>query len=283
MGDPTITTLELWGAEYQENNAILCKMEDRNILEEICKRERCPITFVGVVTGDGFVSLIESKANFEEEWTRDKLANMKDIPFDMHLKEILGDMPRKEFHLQREEKILSNLNIPSNKNFSGFVNDVLSVMSVGSKRFLTNKVDRCVTGLIAQQQCVGPLHTPLCDYAVTAVSYFSFEGIATSIGTQPLKGLITAKSGARMSVAEAISNLVFVGISELADVKCSGNWMWAAKLPGQGALLYDACKEMCSIMKELNIAVDGGKDSLSMAARVKGLSNFIFVYNLTNL
>lgn len=81
-------------------------------------------------------------------------------------------------------------------------------------------------------------------------------------------GLLNAESMARMCVAEALSNLVFVKISELADVKCSGNWMWAAKLPGEGAKLFDACTEMCKIMKELHIAVDGGKDSLSMAAKV---------------
>lgn len=142
------------------------------------------------------------------------------------------------------------------------------MVSVGSKRFLTNKVDRSVTGLIAQQQCVGPLQVPLADYCICAASYFSTEGIASSIGTQPLKGIICPRAGARMSVAEALSNLVFVGISSLADVKCSGNWMWPAKLPGEGAKLYLACQEMCEFMKELNIAIDGGKDSLSMATRV---------------
>ncbi|KAL5012976.1 hypothetical protein ScPMuIL_011527 [Solemya velum] len=53
-----------------------------------------------------------------------------------------------------------------------------------------------------------------------------------------------------------------------SDVKCSSNWMWPAKLPGEGAALYDACKAMCDVMEKLGIAVDGGKDSLSMAARV---------------
>lgn len=135
-------------------------------------------------------------------------------------------------------------------------------------RYLTNKVDRCVTGLIAQQQCVGPLHTPLADVAVIATSYFSVEGIASSIGEQPIKGLVNAAAGARMTVAEALSNLVFAKISNLQDVKCSGNWMWPAKLPGEGAALYEACSAMCLLMMELGIAIDGGKDSLSMAARV---------------
>lgn len=142
------------------------------------------------------------------------------------------------------------------------------MLFISFNRFLTNKVDRCVTGLIAQQQCVGPLHTPLADFAVTTVSHLTFEGVATSIGMQPTKGVISATAAARMSVAEAVSNLAFVKISELGDVKCSGNWMWAAKLPGEGAKMYEACKAMCDVMTELNIAVDGGKDSLSMAARV---------------
>lgn len=172
------------------------------------------------------------------------------------------------YNLNTEKRQLEKLSLPADLDLPSALKTLLSVVSVGSKRFLTNKVDRSVTGLIAQQQCVGPLQVPLSDYAVCAASYFSTEGIASSIGTQPLKGMICPRAGARMSVAEALSNLVFVGISGLADVKCSGNWMWPAKLPGEGAKLYVACQEMCQFMAQLNIAVDGGKDSLSMATRV---------------
>lgn len=267
LGDPTINALELWGAEYQENNAILCRPEDRRLLEDICERERCPINFVGVVTGNGFVTLLEQETDFNKFLDRKDIPS--NVPFDMNLIDVLGEMPRKEYNLERLEMIFKPLQLPEDDNrYQNFMDRVLSILSVGSKRFLTNKVDRCVTGLVVQQQCVGPLHTPLADYALTQVSHFTKNGIATSIGTQPIKGLISAAAGARMSVAEAISNLVFVGITELADVKCSGNWMWAAKLPGEGAKMVDACKAMCTMMEELNIAVDGGKDSLSMASRV---------------
>uniref|UniRef100_A0A336M968 Phosphoribosylformylglycinamidine synthase n=1 Tax=Culicoides sonorensis TaxID=179676 RepID=A0A336M968_CULSO len=270
LGDPTITALELWGAEYQENNAILCKPEDRKVLEEICARERCPISFVGFVTGEGFVTLIEGPTDAEKYAKRENRESWGDLPFDMHLKEVLGEMPKKEFQLNHTEQTFKPLELPAfGDTYNEALLNVLSLMTVGSKRFLTNKVDRCVTGLVAQQQCVGPLHTPLADCAITAVSHFTHQGIATSIGTQPIKGILSAAAGARMSVAEALSNLVFAGITELPDVKCSGNWMWAAKLPGEGAKLFDACKAMCDVMKILQIAVDGGKDSLSMAARIK--------------
>ncbi|KAH7985280.1 hypothetical protein HPB52_024212 [Rhipicephalus sanguineus] len=193
LGDPTITTMELWGAEYQESDAIL-RPEDK---EYFCASQR------------------ESVAPF---------ALLAKDPVDLDLESVLGDMPR--------------------------------------------KVDRCVTGLVAQQQCVGPLHTPLADVAVVSLSYFDKVGSATAIGEQPVKGLLSAAAGARMSVAESVTNLMFAQVTSLQDVKCSGNWMWAAKLPGEGAALHEACQAMCSSMAALGIAVDGGKDSLSMAARV---------------
>ncbi|MDP2279373.1 MAG: phosphoribosylformylglycinamidine synthase subunit PurQ, partial [Nitrospirota bacterium] len=144
----------------------------------------------------------------------------------------------------------------------------MRLVSVGSKRFLTNKVDRSVTGLIARQQCAGPLHLTVSDVAVIAQSHFGLTGAAISIGEQPIKTLINPSAMARLSVGEALTNIVWAKISKPEDIKCSGNWMWAAKLPGEGARLYDAAVAVQDIMLELGIAIDGGKDSLSMAARV---------------
>ena len=132
------------------------------------------------------------------------------------------------------------------------------------------QVDRSVTGLVAQQQCVGPLHTPVADVAVISLSHFNTVGAATSIGEQPIKTLVNPSAGARMAVGEALTNLVFALVSNLLDVKCSANWMWPAKLPGEGAALYDACRAMCDVLSAIGVAVDGGKDSLSMAARIGG-------------
>ncbi|KAB0796519.1 hypothetical protein PPYR_10580 [Photinus pyralis] len=255
LGDPTINALELWGAEYQESNALLCNKEDVDLLKKICERERCPVNFVGEVTGTGKVALILDE-------------DAKVQPFNLDLEHVLGKMPQKVFNLRRVPKILEPLSLPQPLSIYQALDHVLRLPSVASKRYLTNKVDRCVTGLIAQQQCVGPLHTPLADVAVTAISHFGYEGIATSIGEQPIKGLLDNGAGARMTVAEALSNLVFAVISDIRDVKCSGNWMWAAKMAGEGAALFDTCKAMCEFMSQLGIAIDGGKDSLSMAARV---------------
>ncbi|XP_003747373.1 phosphoribosylformylglycinamidine synthase [Galendromus occidentalis] len=255
LGDPTINTMELWGAEYQENDAILCKAEDREVLQQISKRERCPVNFVGEVTGTGRIVLEEHDGQ-------------KRPPVDLDLESVLGHMPSKTFRLDSYKRPLKALKLPDGLQMTDALHRVLRLPSVASKRFLTSKVDRCVTGLVAQQQCVGPLHTPLADVAVVALSYFDKVGGATSIGEQPVKGILSPSAGARMSVAEAVTNLMFARISCLRDVKCSGNWMWPAKLPGEGGALVEACKAMCDTMAALGIAVDGGKDSLSMAARV---------------
>ena len=105
-------------------------------------------------------------------------------------------------------------------------------------------------------------------------SHFGLTGAAISIGEQPIKGLISPQAMARMSVGEALTNIVWAKVSALEDIKCSGNWMWAAKLPGEGARLYDAAIALRDILPALGIAIDGGKDSLSMAAKVVGRSGY---------
>merc|ERR1719409_1250351 len=98
-------------------------------------------------------------------------------------------------------------------------------------------------------------------------------GAATAIGEQPLKGLpgnpAACRAMARLAVAEALTNLMWIKITSLDSVKASGNWMWAAKLEGEGPKMYDAAGALSDVMVELGVAIDGGKDSLSMAARVQ--------------
>nr|DBA18955.1 TPA: hypothetical protein GDO54_014845 [Pyxicephalus adspersus] len=264
LGDPTLSVLEIWGAEYQESNALLLRPTDAEFLRSVCCRERSPVDFVGRITGDGRIVLV----NGSEEDPKPDHSDRNSVPVDLELEWVLGKMPRKEFVLNRVVPDLRPLVLPSSLTIRQALERVLRLPSVASKRYLTNKVDRSVTGLVAQQQCVGPLHTPLADVAVVALSYTDTVGGATAIGEQPIKGLLNPAAGARMAVGEALTNLVFAVITDLKDVKCSGNWMWAAKLPGEGAALYDACVAMCDVMAQVGIAVDGGKDSLSMAARV---------------
>nr|XP_032511020.1 phosphoribosylformylglycinamidine synthase isoform X1 [Danaus plexippus plexippus] len=270
LGDPTITTLELWGAEYQENDALLCTKKNRDVLEGICRRERCPVSFVGEVTGDGFMSLVEDKYNNEylNRNNRLKPEIKSKMPYDLHLEAVLGNMPRKTFDLRQDKRTKLPLNLPADVTVEKALDRVLRLVNVASKRYLTNKVDRCVSGLVAQQQCVGPLHTPLADCAIISLSYYDLVGSATSIGTQNIKGLLDPAAGARMSLGEALTNLVFAGISELGDVKCSGNWMWPGKTGAEGAALVRACKAVSDVMSVLGVAIDGGKDSLSMCASV---------------
>ncbi|KAM5152249.1 phosphoribosylformylglycinamidine synthase [Mantella aurantiaca] len=264
LGDPTLSVLEIWGAEYQESNALLLRTADAEFLRSVCRRERSPVDFVGRITGDGKIVLV----NGSEADPEPNHSDRNSVPVDLELEWVLGKMPRKEFSLKRVAPELRPLALPAGLTVRQALERVLRLPSVASKRYLTNKVDRSVTGLVAQQQCVGPLHTPLADVAVVALSYTDTVGGATAIGEQPIKGLVNPAAGARMAVGEALTNLVFALVSDLKDVKCSGNWMWAAKLPGEGAALYDACVAMCDVMARLGIAVDGGKDSLSMAARV---------------
>ncbi len=254
LGDNTLSVLEIWGAEYQENNAILLKPESKAEFLALCDREKVPCSFIGEITGDGYILLFD-----ELDGT---------IPVHLELSTVLGKMPQKTFTIERIKPIHKPLRLPQGLTLREALERVLRLVSVGSKRFLTNKVDRSVTGLIAQQQCVGPLQLTLSNVAVIAQSHLGLTGAALSIGEQPIKGLISPQAMARMSVGEALTNIVWAKVSSLEDIKCSGNWMWAAKLPGEGANIYEAALALKDILLELGIAIDGGKDSLSMAAKV---------------
>ena len=254
LGDNTLSVLEIWGAEYQEQNALLISPDRAEDFLKICRREKVPCAFIGEITGDGRIVLHDEVDG--------------STPVDLKLDKVLGEMPRKTFELDRASRKLKPLELPDGLSVREALDRVLRLLSVGSKRFLTNKVDRSVTGLIAQQQCAGPLQITVSDVAVVAQSHFGLTGIAISIGEQPVKSLLDPRAMARMSVAEALTNIVWAKVTSIEDIKCSGNWMWAPKLPGEGADLYDAAVAMRDIMIGLGIAVDGGKDSLSMAARV---------------
>lgn len=260
IADETLSVLEIWGAEYQENNALLIRGSDLDLFRQICHREKSPFCALGQVTGDGVVVLFDSKDN--------------STPVNLPLSLVLADMPQKCFTDTKRLAKRLELQLPQELTVETALDRVLRLLSVASKRFLTTKVDRSVTGLIAQQQCVGPLHIPLADVAVVAQSHFPNDGssvitgVATACGEQPIKGLVDAAAMARLSVGEALTNLVWAKISALDDCKCSANWMWAAKLNGEACEMYRACEAMRDVMLELGVSIDGGKDSLSMSTQV---------------
>ncbi len=291
VGDNTLSVLEIWGAEYQEQDALLIHPEKIGLFKSLCEREKVPVAVIGEIIGDGYIVLHDSEqlavSSKQSEDNPELLTahSSQLTPVSLPLEKVLGDMPQKTFYMDRTPIHTQPLNLPENLTIMEAIDRVLRLVSVGSKRFLTNKVDRSVTGLIARQQCCGPLQLTVSDVAVIAQSHFPVKpakkmihkgnetspiwtGAAISIGEQPIKGLINPSAMARISVGEALTNIVWAKISSLRDIKCSANWMWAPKLPGEGAKLYDAAVAMRDIMLELGIATDGGKDSLSMAAKV---------------
>ena len=254
VGDPTMSVLEIYVAEFQERNGFLISPKNIEQFQAICDREKVACELLGKVTGDLRFIVHDDHDN--------------STPVDIELNELLGDIPQKTFEDSRIDPQLIPLSLNPKLTVRDALRDVLRLVSVGSKRFLTNKVDRAVTGLIARQQCCGPLQLTVADVAVVAQSHFGLTGGATAIGEQPIKMLVDPAAGARMAVGEAWTNLIWAKIDDPLQVKCSANWMWAPKLPGEGAALNDAARAMRDAMIATGMAVDGGKDSLSMATVV---------------
>jgi phosphoribosylformylglycinamidine synthase len=254
LGDKTMSCLMIAVAEYQERNAFLIYPHKIEEFKAICEREKVNCEVLGRVTGNGRFVVFDRQTNM----------NIVDIDLD----KVLGKLPQKVFSDKTIKPNLKPVQLPSSLTLKEAIYWVSRNLAVGSKRFLTSKVDRSVTGLIARQQCCGPVQLTVADCAVVAQSHFGFRGAATSIGEQPIKMIIDPRRAARLTVGEALTNLIWARVKDQKQIKASANWMWAPKLPGEGAAIYEAALGMRQAMIKTSSAVDGGKDSLSMATRV---------------
>ncbi|MDR0613501.1 MAG: phosphoribosylformylglycinamidine synthase [Dysgonamonadaceae bacterium] len=252
IGDPTLSAKEITGNESQERMGLLLKKEDIDRVRSIADRERAPVYVVGETTGDG--RLVFEQADGQR-------------PLDMQLADFFGKPPR---------TVMNDLTIEEHfqpicydlKNINGYLENVLQLESVACKDWLTNKVDRSVTGKIARQQCQGEIQLPLSDLGAVALDYRGKSGMATSIGHAPQAGLINPAAGSILAIAEALTNLVFAPLKEKsASISLSANWMWPGKNPGEDARLYEAVEACSGFACDLGINIPTGKDSLSMTQK----------------
>jgi len=250
VGDPTLSAKEIIGNESQERMGLVIGEKDMDILHRIADRERSPMYEVGDVTND-------NRFTFESKSTGVK-------PMDYALEDFFGSSPKTIMNDSKIQRNYSDLEY-SQDNLENYIKDILQLEAVACKDWLTNKVDRCVGGKVAKQQCVGPLQLPLNNVGVMALDYNGKEGIATSIGHSPISALVNPAAGSRTAIAESLSNLVFAPLKEnLKSVSLSANWMWACKNEGEDARLYEAVQACSDFAIELGINIPTGKDSLSM-------------------
>lgn len=250
VGDPTLSAKELIGNESQERMGLVIAKEHLDVLNEIAKRERAPIYDVGEVTNN-------HRFTFESSTTGAK-------PMDLKLSDMFGSSPKTILEDKKLDKQYKQIAYTQN-DVERYVEQVLQLEAVACKDWLTNKVDRCVGGKVAKQQCVGALQLPLNNVGVMALDYKGKEGVATSIGHSPISGLINPAAGSRNSIGEALSNLVWAPLEKgLDSVSLSANWMWPCNNEGENARLYEAVKACSDFAIELGINIPTGKDSLSM-------------------
>jgi len=250
VGDPTLSAKETIGNESQERMGLVIGQKDIDTLKRIADRERSPMYQVGEVTEN-------HRFTFKSETTGEK-------PMDFALEDMFGSSPKVVMNDKTIVRKYANLEYTQDA-ITSYLEQVLRLEAVACKDWLTNKVDRCVGGKVAKQQCVGPLQLPLNNVGVMALDYNGKEGIATSIGHAPISALIDPKAGSRNAIGEALSNIVFAPLKDnLKSVSLSANWMWACKNEGEDARLYEAVQACSDFAIELGINIPTGKDSLSM-------------------
>ena len=250
IGDPTLSAKEIIGNESQERMGLVIGQDDIELLQKIADRERSPMYQVGDITGN-------HRFTFESKTTGAK-------PMDFAIEDMFGSSPKvvmTDISVDRKYQDL----VYSPDRITDYIQQVLQLEAVACKDWLTNKVDRCVGGKVAKQQCVGPLQLPLNNVGVMALDFQGKEGVATSIGHAPIAALIDPVAGSRNAIGEALSNIIWAPIKDgIKGISLSANWMWACKNEGEDARLYAAVKGCSDFAIELGINIPTGKDSLSM-------------------
>ncbi|RZJ36645.1 MAG: phosphoribosylformylglycinamidine synthase [Flavobacterium sp.] len=250
VGDPTLSSKEIIGNESQERMGLVIGAKDVELLKAVADRERAPMYEVGTVTND-------ARFTFESESTGEK-------PVDLALSELFGRSPKIVMNDKSVNRYYQPLSYSVNQ-MKDYLGQVLQLEAVACKDWLTNKVDRCVGGRVAKQQCCGPLQLPLNNVGVMALDFTGTHGIATSVGHSPLTALIDPAAGSRNAIGEALSNIIWAPLEKgIRSISLSANWMWPCKNEGEDARLYEAAKACSDFAIELGINIPTGKDSLSM-------------------
>ena len=250
VGDPTLSAKEIIGNESQERMGLVIGAQNAETLKRIADRERSPMYEVGDVTGD-------HRFTFKSKTTGEK-------PMDLEMNDMFGSSPKTIMTDSKINRVYDDVSY-SLENFHDYLENVLQLEAVACKDWLTNKVDRCVGGRVAKQQCVGSLQIPLNNVGVMALDFNSKNGVATSIGHSPVSGLINPVAGSKNSIAEALTNIIWAPLEKgLKSVSLSANWMWPCNNEGEDARLYEAVQAVSEFAIDLGINIPTGKDSLSM-------------------
>lgn len=264
VGDPTLSAKEIIGNESQERMGLVMNEADTQELRKIAERERAPFYVIGDITGKDNFTLTNR--------------NTGEVPIDLAISDMLGSTP-KTIMTDNSPKggadgkggfspILDNLNEKSEEQIKGLIESLLQLESVACKDWLTNKVDRSVTGLIACQQTCGEIQLPLNNLGVTAIGYNDKEGIAVSMGHAPTVAMIDPAAGSRLAISEALTNILWTPIADkINGISLSANWMWPCKNEGENARLYSAVKGASDFAIALGLNIPTGKDSMSMTQK----------------
>ncbi len=256
VGDPSLSFKEILGNESQERMGLIVSKKDLDSIKKVAQRERAPIYEVGTVGDDKHFLVVSNKTD--------------EKPIDLSLYHLFGNTPVTYLKGNTANKKFTSLSYTSNKIFE-YTKAVLQLEAVACKDWLTNKVDRCVSGRVAKQQTCGSLQLPLNNVGVVALDYRGKKGIATSIGHAPVASLIDVKNGSKMAIVEALTNLIWAPLKDgLESVSLSANWMWSTGSEPENARLYKAVKSVSDFCIDLGINVPTGKDSLSMKQKYKG-------------
>ena len=248
--DKQMSPMEIWCNESQERYVLAINSESVELFKSICERERAPFAILGEATNERHLKLNDT--------------HFDNAPIDLPMSVLLGATPKTLKNVNSIDNIEPEFDA-SNINISEAIDRLLALPTVASKNFLITIGDRSVTGLVAREQMIGPWQVPVADCAVSLSDYVGYQGEAMSIGEKTPMALSNAAAAARMSIGEALTNLMGVYVEDIHHISLSANWMCASGFDGEDAKMYEAVKAVgMELCPALGLTIPVGKDSMSM-------------------
>ncbi len=249
--EPSMSPMEIWCCEAQERYVLAIAPENRDHFEKLCKRERCPVAFIGVALSDHRLVLEDSHFN--------------DNPIDMNIDVLLGKPPRMTRNVTHVERTIPPVTFKNVPTVEAALERVLRHPAVADKTFLITITDRTVTGMVHRDQFCGPYQLPVADNAITTTGYLETTGAAMACGERTPVAVSNGPASGRLAVTEAVLNIATAAVGDMGRIKLSANWMCACGEAGEDAKLFDTVKAVAiDFCPTLGLSIPVGKDSLSM-------------------
>lgn len=250
-----LSPYDIWNSENDAQILLLIQPKALKLLQILGRRENIDLNVIGICKPDDKLKVINKKG--------EKFINL-------NISDIFINKRCRRYDLTSHIRTFKNTKLlfRDKQRFTTDLYNVLQHPSVASKRFIMNKTDRSIGGLVVQQQCVGPHHIPISDYSIVADSFTDYSGVVSAIGEQSIYGIVDVKSMIEMSLSEMLLSLMFCKIDSFKNIMCNPYWAYPCDSDSEKYRFTQSVIHLHNIIRQLDITIGESAENTNMSSKL---------------